>query len=66
MESSDIIEINAPNHINLNSISLYSLNGQQLVSTNSNSLNIEAFGIGLYLLRIETDQGILVKKIIKN
>lgn len=64
--TTNIIEITSPNHINLKSISLYSLNGQLLVSTNSNSLNIEGYGIGLYLLRIETDQGTLVKKIIKN
>ena len=50
---------------NLQQVQLFNVTGQQLLSTDGNSLDISTLPAGLYLLRIQTADGIAVQRVIK-
>jgi hypothetical protein len=47
-------------------ITVFDINGKIVTSTNHNSINVSSLSMGIYLLRIETTQGTVNKKFIKN
>ncbi|WP_026777276.1 T9SS type A sorting domain-containing protein [Polaribacter sp. Hel_I_88] len=66
--SQDFIMIDAPTGIN--QISVYSVLGKlvkkEQVSSKKHNLDISSFAKGVYLLRVENNEGISAKRIIKN
>jgi hypothetical protein len=62
--TSDKIHVNAGTNINIKRLSLCNIIGQTLTSTNENSIDVSKFPQGLYTLKIETDRGIVVKKVL--
>lgn len=61
-----MVTINAPNSI-IVAIEVYDMLGKQISSSHSlsNTINLENLQTGMYLVKIKTEQGFLVKKIIK-
>lgn len=47
-------------------IELHSLNGDRLSSTQETSMNLSQFPVGVYFVKVITNEGIIVKRIIKN
>jgi hypothetical protein len=68
--TNDILNINNINNININSVQITDLNGrlvnETLINGNPNfQININSLSKGLYILKINTDRGVGVSKIIK-
>jgi hypothetical protein len=65
----DILSINSISN-NINNLKIISLSGQLLTTYNFNGSEIEFdlsdFEAGIYLLQIETDTDVLIRKIVKN
>ncbi|MEM5565387.1 T9SS type A sorting domain-containing protein [Psychroserpens sp. AS72] len=63
-----IVSIKTNNSLNIISIAIYSLKGELLMTVEgSNSyLDIRNFASGMYILEIETNKGVINKRIIKN
>ncbi len=61
-----LVTINAPNSI-IVSIEVYDMLGKQIFTFNlpANAINLSDLQAGMYLVKIKTEQGSLVKKIIK-
>lgn len=58
------------NEININATNvktawLFSIDGKLLKQVNSNQINTQKLPSGIYILKVQTDEGIVVKKIIK-
>lgn len=51
---------------NINSVKVYSKLGQLLLSTKENMIDFSAFSKGIYVLKIDTENGCLIKKLIKH
>jgi hypothetical protein len=47
-------------------LELLSINGDLMTTTESNSLNLSNYPFGVYFLKVITEEGIVVKRIIKN
>jgi hypothetical protein len=62
--TSDKIHVNTGTNINIKRISLCNIIGQTLTTTNENSIDVSKFPQGLYTLKIETDRGVVVKKVL--
>lgn len=64
----DILNIENINSITINSIKVYDLLGRLVLvgKNNFDQLNISLLKNGLFLIKIETDKGVLTKKIVKN
>jgi hypothetical protein len=62
--SSNKVFVNAGSNINIKRLSLCNTIGQTLITTNENSIDVSKFTQGLYLIKIETDRGNVVKKIL--
>ncbi len=62
--SSNKVFVNAGSNINIKRLSLCNTIGQTLITTNENSIDVSKFSQGLYLIKIETDHGNVVKKIL--
>lgn len=64
----NILNIQNNSNLSIESITLLNHIGQLIFiinSTQQNTINIESLASGLYLLKINTDKGIVIKKIIK-
>ncbi|TDI71093.1 MAG: T9SS type A sorting domain-containing protein [Bacteroidetes bacterium] len=62
-----IINIQAPNGLEIKSAVLYDVLGKAVTSPIvNNQINISQLSKGIYILNLETSEGILTKKIIKN
>ncbi len=61
--TSGIVEIFTPTLINL--VTIFDTQGKLLETSASSQLNLENYDKGLYLVRVETDKGATVKKIVK-
>jgi Secretion system C-terminal sorting domain len=65
----DFITINNPDNIQINTISVVDMNGRELLNnkytTTSNTINLSNLSKGIYFIQLNTDKGILSKKIIK-
>ncbi|MGJ5642897.1 T9SS type A sorting domain-containing protein [Formosa sp. S-31] len=64
-KSSSVINISTP--LKVKNISLYNLSGQELISYNSNpeSILVDNFPDGVYLIQIDSEMGRDIKKVIK-
>ncbi len=63
----DVVSISTNNSIQLKKIIIFDINGRLLkrIEGSFETISIKEFSKGLYLLKIETDKGIVSKKIIK-
>jgi len=61
-----VVSINTPNAL-IKSLSIYDVLGQLVLTQNNskNTLDISFLSSGLYLIKIETDNGVAVKKVVK-
>jgi hypothetical protein len=59
-------EIVAESQHPISKLTVFDISGRVIKTTNRNSINIGDISIGVYLLRVETAQGIITKKFIKN
>ena len=59
--------VNLSSKYTIRSVKIIDLQGRVIETTNRNShsINLTGFNNGLYFLRIDTDKGLVVKKIIK-
>jgi len=64
VDASGEIVVKSPHQIK--QLILFDINGRVLSTTVQSSLNINFLSIGMYLLRVETTEGTVTKKIIKN
>jgi hypothetical protein len=62
--TSNIVYVNAGSNINIKSLSVCNFLGQTLETTNESSIDVSQFPQGLYLIKIVTDQGTVVKKVL--
>lgn len=58
--------VNVETSAQLVQIELLSLNGDLMLSSKNTSLNLSNYPVGVYFLKIVTEEGIVVKRIIKN
>lgn len=58
-------EINISTDLTVESVSLITLNGQIVLTSSSKKLDLTTFPSGVYFLNIQTNKGIVVKKILK-
>jgi len=65
--TNDIININLSKDIIINSVELYDITGKQIIveTNNLKSIDLSKLKIGVYIIRIQTEFGIVSKKIIK-
>lgn len=61
---SDKVEIIMPSGKDIIEVSIYSLLGQEMLSTKNNHLDVSNFAKGAYLLKITSQDGILTKKLL--
>jgi len=61
--SSNVININS--EVKIDIIELFDLVGKKVLTTNQKSINIGHLQGGIYLLKISTDKGLLVKRVMK-
>ena len=65
--STDLITINIPSSIELESTILYDLLGKVVLSnSNNNQVNLSSLPTGVYILKITTSNGSITKKVIRN
>lgn len=64
--SSNYFKIESEHSLEIKNIELFSLYGQVVLKTTSKDVDISSLSTGLYLLKVNTDQGIFTKRIIKN
>ena len=55
-----------PENINLKSVIIYNLLGQKILSDNSNTISVTGLSSGIYTVAINTSDGVVNKKFIKN
>ena len=58
-------ELKIISEVQVLSLVVYDINGRKLLTSNTDKLNVSALSTGAYLLNIETTQGFLTKKFIK-
>jgi len=62
-----IVNIKLPNTVEIQSIAVYDVLGKLVAnSATNNQINVSQFNRGVYMVNIETNQGTITKKIIKN
>ena len=63
-----VLNIQKNTTLELNEINIYNLQGKKLLnfSENLDKINIEDLSSGIYLLQLQTDQGLINKQLIKN
>ena len=59
-------EIIAESSAEIRKLTVFDLNGREVASTNQSKLNASFLSTGMYLLNVETNQGVVAKKFIKN
>ena len=62
----NLLQVKLPNGVQLEKIVVNSVSGQQLQTSNQTTLELSKLPSGLYFLTIETNQGVITKKMIKN
>jgi hypothetical protein len=65
--STGVVNLEGPEGIHIKSISLFDLTGRELAmwSGNRDELDISSFNPGIYLIVVDTDRGLIQKKILK-
>lgn len=62
---SEMLTISVSENTSIKNVTVYSLLGIKLIETSNNHLDFSNFQQGIYFVNIETDQGTVVKRIIK-
>ena len=62
----DELTIDLKNQLQLKQVMVYSLSGKLVVQTNQANLNLGRLNAGFYIVQIETNKGMINKKLIKN
>ena len=62
---SEMLTISVSENRSINMVTVYSMLGIKLIETSNNHLDFSNFQQGIYFVTIETDQGTVVKRIIK-
>jgi hypothetical protein len=63
---SEILQIETSGGIQLEKVTIYSIQGKKLTITSEEKINLTSFSKGVYFAAIKTNQGAIIKKIIKN
>lgn len=63
---SDILQIEMSRGLFLEKVTIYSIQGEKLLVTSEEKIDLSPFAEGVYFAFIETNQGAITKKIIKN
>jgi hypothetical protein len=58
------IELN--NTANLLNISLFDITGKKVLSSTTNIVSVDALEKGIYMVKVTTDKGSFIKKLVKN
>lgn len=61
----DIMNINLTNNNTLKNVTISNIFGQRILSSNLKNINMSELSAGIYILKIETEKGIVSEKIIK-
>lgn len=61
----DVVQLNPAISGNVNSIYVYSITGQLMLTSYSNSINLNGLSQGVYLVTVNTDNGQISQKIVK-
>ncbi len=65
--ASDILNINVPSNIEVNAVAMYDVLGKRSnVNFSNGQINISSLSNGVYILSVETNNGTLTQKIVKN
>ena len=63
----DFINIKLSNGLELENIIVYSITGQEVYNTSSSkTINVSNLNAGIYIVEFKTNQGLIVKRIVKN
>ncbi|GGG59263.1 T9SS type A sorting domain-containing protein [Bizionia arctica] len=64
---SNEVNINLHNSLQVNRVTIYSITGQEVLKVeNKSKLDVSKLNPGIYVLKIETDEGSITKKMVKN
>ncbi|WP_197276046.1 T9SS type A sorting domain-containing protein [Mangrovimonas sp. TPBH4] len=61
----DLLVIQLPESVEIHEVSLYNLSGQEILHASNSDIDVSSFSNGLYMAKIITNKGTLVKKILK-
>ena len=61
----NILTIKLSNQVEFNNVTITNIGGKTILKSNSKSINISQFSKGIYFLKIATNKGEIIKKIIK-
>jgi aminopeptidase N len=62
----DFLSIKTSNNITINKVIIYSVLGKKVLESPKTEINLSKLNTGIYILKVDTDSGIIRKKIIKN
>ncbi len=64
--TNDVLNIELNNNISIHKIDIFDINGKKINSyTNSQNISLKNYANGIYVVKINTDKGIVIKKIMK-
>lgn len=64
--TSDVLNVDTPSNVDVNSVALYDLLGKKVnANFNNGTINMSALSEGVYLLEVKTSAGTLTQKIVK-
>lgn len=61
----DIVNINLPNTINSVEVNMYTITGQLVLSSDKTQIDISKLNAGMYMMQIQSENGSVTKRIIK-
>ena len=65
--TNDIITVDVANAINVNSLEIFNIVGKRVMKTNTaGTVDLSDLNAGVYMLRVQTDEGVVTKKVIRN
>jgi aminopeptidase N len=62
----DFLTLKPTNNIRIRTSTIYTLLGEKILETKNTQLNLSQLKAGIYIIKVDTNSGILHKKIIKN
>lgn len=62
----DVLKINVSNSLEVKSVEVLNMLGKRIVKTLNTEIRFANYNTGIYLLKINTNKGVITKKVIKN